>query len=187
MKRLIPALAAIALTIGGCSATDGEAPSTGESSTTSQAQPSTAQSSETTTAQEPETVEPPALQASEAPAQFAPGDPGLLPYDAVGNIGIFLDEAHAMDMDGHYWLCNGGDLTLADGAPVESGTCEGPLTLQEATFRNDWSGAIPEIDRRIEEEVGEPAQSSGESQTQYGCEQGYITDPELCAAVGVDI
>ncbi|GLB62643.1 hypothetical protein NCCP2495_05210 [Dietzia sp. NCCP-2495] len=37
------------------------------------------------------------------------------------------------------------------------------------------------------DENGNPNPSSGEIQTQYGCEQGYITDPELCAAVGVPI
>lgn len=37
------------------------------------------------------------------------------------------------------------------------------------------------------DENGEPNPSSGELQTQYGCEQGYITDPELCAAVGVPV
>ena len=34
------------------------------------------------------------------------------------------------------------------------------------------------------DENGNPNKSSGEIQTQDGCEQGYITDPELCAAVG---
>ncbi|MBB0969345.1 hypothetical protein G6016_10315 [Dietzia aerolata] len=37
------------------------------------------------------------------------------------------------------------------------------------------------------DENGDPNPSSGELQTQYGCEQGYITDVELCAAVGVPI
>ena len=31
---------------------------------------------------------------------------------------------------------------------------------------------------------GNRNKSSGEIQTQYGCEQGYITDPQLCGAVG---
>ena len=34
------------------------------------------------------------------------------------------------------------------------------------------------------DENGNPNPSSGELQTQGGCEDGYITDPELCAAVG---
>lgn len=34
------------------------------------------------------------------------------------------------------------------------------------------------------DEHGNPNPSSGEIQTQHGCEQGYITDVELCAAVG---
>lgn len=33
------------------------------------------------------------------------------------------------------------------------------------------------------DEHGNPNPSSGELQTQWGCEQGYITDPDLCAAV----
>lgn len=31
---------------------------------------------------------------------------------------------------------------------------------------------------------GNRNKSSGEIQTQYGCEQGYITDPQVCGAVG---
>lgn len=31
---------------------------------------------------------------------------------------------------------------------------------------------------------GNRNKSSGEIQTQYGCEQGYITDPQLCGAIG---
>ncbi|MDN6706348.1 hypothetical protein [Corynebacterium glyciniphilum] len=34
------------------------------------------------------------------------------------------------------------------------------------------------------DEHGNPNPSSGELQTQHGCEEGYVTDPELCAAVG---
>lgn len=34
------------------------------------------------------------------------------------------------------------------------------------------------------DEYGNPNPSSGELQTQFGCEDGYITDAELCAAVG---
>lgn len=37
------------------------------------------------------------------------------------------------------------------------------------------------------DENGNPNPSSGEIQTQHGCEDGYITDPDLCAAVGVPI
>lgn len=33
------------------------------------------------------------------------------------------------------------------------------------------------------DENGNPNPSSGELQTQHGCEQGYITDPQLCGAV----
>ncbi|MGP9724609.1 hypothetical protein ACT3SZ_11405 [Corynebacterium sp. AOP40-9SA-29] len=34
------------------------------------------------------------------------------------------------------------------------------------------------------DEDGNPNPSSGELQTQNGCEEGYITDPDLCAAAG---
>lgn len=37
------------------------------------------------------------------------------------------------------------------------------------------------------DEQGNRNPTSGEIQTQHGCEQGYITDPELCAAVGSPI
>lgn len=37
------------------------------------------------------------------------------------------------------------------------------------------------------DEHGNPNPSSGEIQTRHGCEDGYITDAELCAAVGAPI
>lgn len=220
MNRRILAIAfALPLALAGCSQS-GSDEATTTSETTTSSETTTASSSESTTTEANNEESTTAQAASEG---FTPGDPQLLPYDSVGNIGLFLDEAHAMDVDGHYWLCNGGDLTLAQGAPVESGTCEGPMTLAEGQKRNDWSGAMGEIDRRIAEndeemgasvhegemetgdsapqectgsaaecgygydEQGNANPSSGELQTQYGCEQGYITDPELCAAVGVPL
>lgn len=174
MTRRILAIAfALPLALTACSQSDSdEATTTSETITSSEA--STTSSSEPVTTEESTTAQ----AASEG---FTPGDPQLLPYDSVGNIGLFLDEAHAMDMDGHYWLCNGGDLTLAQGAPVESGTCEGPMTLAEGQKRNNWDGAMGEVDRQIAEQE----QEMEDVKTSFACEWGDITDPEVCASVGV--
>ena len=47
-----------------------------------------------------------------------------------------------------------------------------------------WPDGTPVIGAdRCGMQCGEPP-TSGELQTQHGCEAGYIDDPELCAAVG---
>lgn len=131
---------------------------------------------------------------TEARKQFAPGDPSLTPIDAVHLTGLF--EERDSTSEKRYWVCNGGEYTIADGAPVESGTCEGPLSLTDGNALNNQWGAVFE---KMAEEAGldpdtappadtsKPGPSSGEIQTAYGCEEGYITDPELCAAVGVPL
>lgn len=53
---------------------------------------------------------------------FTPGDPGLISVDSIGTVGMFMDPD-----TGKYYVCNGGKVTRAQGAPVESGTCAGPF------------------------------------------------------------
>lgn len=178
MNRRILAIAfALPLALAGCSQSDSDETTTTSEATTSSETTTTSSSESTTTEASSEE----ATTAHAASEGFTPGDPQLLPYESIGNIGLFLDEAHAMDIDGHYWLCNGGDLTLAQGAPVESGTCEGPMTLAEGQKRNNWDGAMDEVDQQI----AEYEQEMEDAKTSFACEWGDITDPELCASVGV--
>lgn len=72
----------------------------------------------------------PATSTAAAPAAeeptgrvFAPGDPRLVSVNSIGKAGLFLDPD-----TGKYYVCNGGELTAAQGAPVESGTCDGPFS-----------------------------------------------------------
>lgn len=77
---------------------------------------------------------------------------------------------------------------LSDGSVVTDtincGVEEEPEQPSEpaAPAEPECSGGAAECGYGYHEE-GNPNPSSGELQTQWGCEQGYITDPELCAAV----
>lgn len=70
---------------------------------------------------------------------FTPGDPRLVSVDAIGTAGMFMDPD-----TGQYYVCNGGELTAAEGAPVESGTCAGPFADYYAAgdLTSQLSGAI---------------------------------------------
>ena len=199
MKPHIQLLAAVALalSLASCSSDSKE-----EATDTTTATAST--TSSVTTSSTPASSAP-----AEAQEQFAPGDPRLVPVDAVYHTGLFIEAGHSETGGKHYWVCNGGQYTIADGAPVEAGTCKGPLTYEEGNAINhQWE---PVFDRMREEaglndapapepapaeescpaaecgygydENGNPNPSSGEIQTYHGCEDGYINDPELCAAV----
>ena len=87
-----------------------------------------------------------------AAAQFTPGDARLVTVDALGTVGMFMNPD-----TGHYYVCNGGELTAAQGAPVESGTCAGPFTdyyeAGQLTSRlSDVVGAA--IANELEQEFG---------------------------------
>lgn len=233
MKRAPAALlAALALALAGCS---GETTSTATSTTSASSTTTTA----TTTS----------VQAKE----YAPGDSHLHPVDALGTVGLFIDPD-----TGGYYVCNGGKVTKADGSPVESGTCEGPMEYEKAgdlTKRlgdavaakmeaelghlttepaapapAPAAGAAPYVVRCLEgtpgpaewsdgstryseecfQQMGGPAylehesksglqpggaavngygtdanghpnRSSGDLQAEWGCQQGYITDPAICS------
>lgn len=77
---------------------------------------------------------------------------------------------------------------LSDGSVVTDtincGVEEEPKQPSEpaAPAEPECTGGAAECGYGYDEE-GNPNPSSGELQTQWGCEQGYITDPELCAAV----
>lgn len=119
MKKLttILAIAAAGLALGGC----------GESQ-----EPVEVMATETIT----HTVPPTSSSISAAPpapaegtganiqgASFKPGDPRLVSVDSIGTVGMFMDPDIGM-----YYVCNGGELTAAQGSPVESGTCAGPYS-----------------------------------------------------------
>lgn len=123
MKKLttILAIAAAGLALGGC----GEAPEpvevTATETVTHTMKPST------TTSESPTTTTPtasPTHAEPEAARQeaFTPGDPRLVSVDSIGTVGMFMDPD-----TGQYYVCNGGEVTSAQGPPVESGTCAGPF------------------------------------------------------------
>ena len=72
-----------------------------------------------------------------------------------------------LEQEGQSGLGGANQQPAHDGVPIaDGGTCP----AAQCGYGHD--------------EQGNPNPSSGELQTQHGCEQGYITDVELCAAVG---
>lgn len=72
-----------------------------------------------------------------------------------------------LEQEGQSGLGGANQQPAHDGVPVaDGGTCP----AAQCGYGHD--------------EQGNPNPSSGELQTQHGCEQRYITDVELCAAVG---
>lgn len=186
--------------------------------------------------------------------KYAPGDNHLHPVDALGTVGVFIDP----ETDGYY-VCNGGKVTKAEGSPVESGVCEGPMDFAAAgelgtklsdavaaamqkEFEHppaepatptpapaeakaepyvvrclegtpgpaEWSDGSTRYSEEcfqkmggtayVEQESqsglqpggaavngygtdanGNPNRSSGDLQAEWGCQQGYITDPAICS------
>ncbi|QGW24505.1 MULTISPECIES: hypothetical protein [unclassified Dietzia] len=75
-----------------------------------------------------------------------------------------------LEQEGRSGLGGASQQPAHDGVPIaDGGTCPAAL----CGYGHD--------------EDGNRNPSSGEIQSQYGCEQGYITDAELCAAVGSPI
>lgn len=94
-----------------------------------------------------------------------------------------------------------GTALLSDGSTTYMDSCNesagGPMVLQEGTSIYDLQPQvdldnIPIADGGTcpaarcgygHDANGNPNPSSGEIQTKHGCDDGYITDPDLCAAV----
>lgn len=94
-----------------------------------------------------------------------------------------------------------GTALMSDGSTTYVDSCNesagGPLLLEDGTSIYD---RVPQVDLDKvpiadggncpaaicgygHDENGNPNPSSGEIQTKHGCDEGYITDPSLCAAV----
>ena len=200
IKRLFPITAA-ALLLVGCSAPDQPA-ETSTVETTSSSATSSATSSMTrvpsTTAEVPPTEEPtPTIEPAASTGDYYPGDPRLTPVNTLSDtMGVFL-ASDVTDTSGKYYVfCNGGHMTLADGAPVESGTCTDLLTWDEvttiaATFSDILTTAIDtvfeELDAELEsefEEAGYPYYSDKtESQNSDDIAAGIAEDMGCESAV----
>lgn len=83
---------------------------------------------------------------------IAPGDPRLIMVEGLGTTGMFMNPD-----TGKYYVCNGGELTAAQGSPVESGTCAGPYP--------DYNSALG-LTSRLSDAVG--AAIANELEQEFG-------------------
>ena len=175
MRKTLATFAVVALALAGCGTTGEDeatvsntpAPTTSNTSTshTSSSATSSPESS-TSEAEEPAEAQPTAEEntAASAEPQIAScaTDPTLY-------------------QPGTTWFTDGTSgwtQTCADQMPA-------PQDLSNVPYADGGTCAAA-ICGYGHDENGNPNKSSGEIQTEYGCEQGYITDPALCGAVGAN-
>lgn len=185
MRPLLALAAGVILSLASCSADD-PAPSEPEGATTP-ATTTTTQSTTSSPSTSPTTSEPTTSETAPAPAVvpdnagtsatrsiWAPPGQGI---QCPGTDAFVWDYADCnpsngvIDPDEFYGMYGPQNQQPEhDGVPIaDGGTCPAYL----CGYGHD--------------EQGNRNPSSGEIQTQHGCEQGYITDVELCAAVGSPI
>ena len=179
MTRRILAIAfTLPLALAGCSQSDSEEATTtstsSETTTTSSSESTTPTTTTTATSEQPTTTEEvaPAPAPEQAPEQ-APA-PEAAPQQPAAP---YVVECLAGTP---------GPALMSDGTTQYSDWCFEQMGGAQYLEQESAANAGPAYQSGYGyDEQGNANPSSGELQTQYGCEQGYITDPELCAAVGV--
>lgn len=188
MRRLITAAAIVAgLSTAACeSPQDAPTPSsssTSSSSTTTTSSSSVSTSTSPTTETSPEYVdEPPQEAVATEPTVIAcEADP---PGPALYSDGKVLFSQNCYDKivaTRPPYRCPGTDSYVSDSSKCHPIPTPSP---DPATIPYADGGTCPAYKCGYGHDAnGNPNPSSGELQAQYGCQQGYITDPELCAAV----
>lgn len=178
MRSLLAVSAAVILGLAGCSSdepTSSPTPeSTSSSTTTSSVSSSTTIPESTTPGPASTTPAPPAAATEQARSIWAPPGQGIQCPGTDAFVWDFADcnpSNGVIDPNEFYEMVEQQNQQPAhDGVPIaDGGTCPAAI----CGYGHD--------------EQGNRNPTSGEIQTQYGCEQGYITDPSLCAAVGSPI
>lgn len=185
MRLLLPLAAAAVLSLSGCS--DSEPAPSGPEGSSTPATTTTTQSTTSSTITSPATSESATSETAPAPAVvpdnagtsatrsiWAPPGQGI---QCPGTDAFVWDFADCNPSNGvidpnefNRMVEQQNQQPAHDGVPIaDGGTCPAYL----CGYGHD--------------EQGNRNPSSGEIQTQHGCEQGYITDVELCAAVGSPI
>lgn len=175
MKRLW-SVAALPLLLVGCSSTDSQPAPTTVTVTSSSAESSattTPSASESTTSAAPETVQ--TSSSVEQAAPVAQQEPYVVEcLEGVPGPARWSDGT--MRHSQWCWETRGG----AEYAEAESNAgLPNPATIPYA----DGGTCPAAICGYGHDEYGNRNPSSGEIQAKDGCDKGYITDPELCAAV----
>ena len=169
----VAALAVIAVASVGACGTDADKQSDPVSVTS-------APSAKATSSSQPSTstvVSPSPITSTAAPAPVPP---------AVTVVRCVLADGSAEMSDGsrgYVESCDesaGGPLPLQDGTSIYDAIP--PLNLDEIPIAD--GGTCPAARCGYGHDAnGNPNPSSGEIQTKYGCDEGYISDPALCDAV----
>lgn len=168
MRKLLPpvvAFAAAALAACSSSETQSTQSSTTSNSTTTSSKENTQISSPASSSVTSEPVV--TREQATATEGYYPGDPRLVPINAVSDtVGTFLAE-DASDPSGKYYVfCNGGTLTRDQGAPVEAGTCSELSTWDEVGAMGEQFGNVLMIEAEkafseMESEVISEMEASG--------------------------
>lgn len=187
MHKVIPAIFALALTMVACAKPYDAEPTASSSvpvSTTSSSSSSTAKPTSTTTdasiSQAPthEAAEPVPMTAA-SPTEIVPVDPPVQEYSIFNEPGVG-------------YQCPGTDAFTDDPANCTSANLGGDPSYDEIYPGGYPANEVPFADGGTceaaicgygHDENGNPNPSSGELQTMHGCEEGYITDVELCGRV----
>lgn len=174
MRKTLAALAVVALALAGCGTT-GEDEATVTKTPASSSKSTTSATPEPSVNTEPpeETEVQPSEPLTESPVPEAAPSAAKEPQIASCATDPMLYQR------GTTWFTDGTSgwtQTCADQMPA-------PQDLSTVPFADGGTCAAA-ICGYGHDENGNPNKSSGEIQTEHGCEQGYITDPELCAAVG---
>lgn len=177
MTRRILAIAfALPLALAGCSQSESDQATTTSETTTTSSSESTTPTTTTTTAtsEQPTTSEEVAPAPEQAPEQ-APAPEAAPQQPAAPHVVECLAGTP-------------GPALMSDGTIQNSDWCFEQMGGAQYLEQESAANAGPAYQSGYGyDEQGNANPSSGELQTQHGCEQGYITDPELCAAVGVPL
>lgn len=177
MKRTFAALAAFALAVSLTACTNDEASTEGTSSATTSATSTTTKKPVKETIVDTPTPESIAPEPTTAEVYATPVEEPTIVECLEGTPGPTLMSDGTIQMTDYCFYALGGPEYAEQES--QSGLKE---DLSKVPFANGGTCAAA-ICGYGTDENGNPNPSSGELQTQDGCEQGYITDAALCAAV----
>lgn len=194
MRKLFPALFAIALTLASCSTSNesGEVETSSTTTTTSSSteatsttssssaatttSESTAEPSAELTVNEPEAATSPVPPSSDAPTDIAPAAP--VQQESIFNspgVGYQCPATDAYVDDPA--LCTSANL---GGDPIYDTMYPGGIPANEVPYADGGTCAAA-ICGYGHDEFGNPNPSSGEIQAEWACQQGTLTDPAICS------
>lgn len=191
MRKVIPAIFAIALAVASCSNPDNDAPVETSSSAASSASTAASSSEPTSTTSTTSTT---AVASSEDPTSEATEPAPAIeqsPTETATEVPQFQQES-IFNPPGVGYRCPATDAYVNDPANCTAANLGGDPRYDQMYPGGYPADQVPFADGGTcpaaicgygHDENGNPNPSSGELQTMHGCEEGYITDQDLCSRV----